>query len=181
MDRLAALVAVSPVVGGTHSILADVEVLRVVYVLVRAGLDAVDDLLRLGPSRGRRSATPLGLRARASGRVSTLSTYTWLQVDQDGTGDVARIVTLVVKDILPIAPFRGKVLQIAVPTDAVLLAELLPKLAANCKEKQHTSASSRIVVGIPRSTRPLPSVERGGECRVGVSTYCCCRTARPGL
>lgn len=41
---LAALVAVSPVVGGTHTIFADVEVLGIVNIPVRPRLDAVDYL-----------------------------------------------------------------------------------------------------------------------------------------
>lgn len=44
IDLLAALVAVSPVVGRAHAILANVKVFGVVDVLVRARLDAVDDL-----------------------------------------------------------------------------------------------------------------------------------------
>lgn len=43
MDGLAGLVAVTPIVGSADAVLAHVEVLRVVDVLVRAGLDAVDD------------------------------------------------------------------------------------------------------------------------------------------
>lgn len=43
-ERLSALVPVTPVVGGAPAIFADVEILRVVDVLVRARLDAVDNL-----------------------------------------------------------------------------------------------------------------------------------------
>jgi len=51
------------------------------------------------------------------------------QVDQYGPGDVSRIVTLVVENVLPVATLSREVLEVAVLIDAVLLAELLPKLA----------------------------------------------------
>lgn len=54
-----------------------------------------------------------------------------LEIDQDGARDVARVIALVVKDVLAVAALGGKVLEIAVLVDAVLLAELLPELAAN--------------------------------------------------
>lgn len=44
IHRLAALVAVTPVVGCTHAILAHVKVLGVVDVPVRPRLDSVEDL-----------------------------------------------------------------------------------------------------------------------------------------
>lgn len=58
-------------------------------------------------------------------------TYSWLEIDQDGPRDVPRVVALVVEDIFAIAAFGRKVLEVSVSTDAVLLAELLPELAAD--------------------------------------------------
>lgn len=58
-------------------------------------------------------------------------TYPWLEVDQDGSRNVSRVVTLVVKDILAVTALGRKVLKVPVLTDAVLLAKLLPELAAD--------------------------------------------------
>ena len=51
-----------------------------------------------------------------------------LKVEQDGAGDVARVVGLVEEDIFAVAAFRRKVLEVTVLIDAVFLAELLPEL-----------------------------------------------------
>lgn len=58
-------------------------------------------------------------------------TYSWLEVNQDGAWDVPRVVALVIKDIFAIAAFSCKVLEVAVLTDPVFLAKLLPELTAN--------------------------------------------------
>ena len=44
VDRLSCLVPISPVVTSSHAVLADIEVLGVVYVFVWACLNPVDDL-----------------------------------------------------------------------------------------------------------------------------------------
>jgi hypothetical protein len=59
------------------------------------------------------------------------ATYSWFEVDQDGSWDVACVVALVVEDIFAVAAFCGKVLEVPVLTDAVLLAKLLPELTAD--------------------------------------------------
>lgn len=61
-------------------------------------------------------------------------THPRFQVDQDGPRNVSRVVALVVKHVLAVAALGGKVLEVAVLADAMFLAELLPKLAANWKE-----------------------------------------------
>lgn len=55
----------------------------------------------------------------------------WLQVYQDGSGNVSSVVTLVVEDIFPVPTLRREILEITILVDAVFLTELLPKLAAN--------------------------------------------------
>jgi hypothetical protein len=99
VHRLSGLVPISPVVRRAHPVRADVEVLRVVDVLVGPRLDAVDD-------------------AR-------------LEVDQDRAGYVPRVVALVVEDVLAVAALGREVFEVAVLVYAVLLAELLPELAAD--------------------------------------------------
>lgn len=54
-----------------------------------------------------------------------------LEIEKDGTWDVAGIVGLVEEDILAVAAFRRKVFEIAVLVDAVLLTQLLPELLAD--------------------------------------------------
>lgn len=54
-----------------------------------------------------------------------------LEVYQDSSRNVSRIVTLVVEDVLAVTAFCCKVLQVAILIDAVFLTQLLPKLAAN--------------------------------------------------
>ena len=90
MDGLACLVPITPVVAGSYAAFTNIEVLRVVNVLVLAALDAVDD--------------------------------TRLEIDQDCSWDISSVVTLVEEDILPVASFSGKVLEIAILVNAVLLA-----------------------------------------------------------
>lgn len=58
-------------------------------------------------------------------------TYSWLQIDQYCTGNISCVVRLVEKNVLPISTFRGKVLQVSILTDSMLLTKLLPKLAPN--------------------------------------------------
>jgi hypothetical protein len=99
VHALARLVPVTPVVGRADAVRADVEVLRVVDVLVWAGLNAVDDA--------------------------------GFEIDQDRSGDIPRVVALVVEDILAVAALGCEVLEVAILVYAVLLAELLPELAAD--------------------------------------------------
>jgi hypothetical protein len=101
VDQLSVLIAISPVISCSSACLADEEILGIVYVLIRPGLDAVQD------SR--------------------------LEVDEDGSGDVTRIVTLVVEDIFAVAALRGKIFEVTILVDPMLLAKLLPELASNCR------------------------------------------------
>lgn len=57
--------------------------------------------------------------------------HAWLEVDQDGPWNVPRVVALVVEDVFPVAALGSKLLEVAILADAVLLAQLLPELAAN--------------------------------------------------
>lgn len=57
--------------------------------------------------------------------------YSRFQIYQDGSGYVSGIVALVKEDIFPIAAFGREVFQVSVLANSVLLAELLPELAAN--------------------------------------------------
>jgi len=65
--------------------------------------------------------------AHASGQLG----YPRLEIDEDSPRNVARIVTLVVENILAVTAFCRKVLKVSVLTNPVLLAKLLPKLTAN--------------------------------------------------
>lgn len=58
-------------------------------------------------------------------------THSRLEIDQDGPGNVACVVALVVEDIFAIAAFGRKVFQVPILADSVLLAELLPELTAD--------------------------------------------------
>ncbi len=91
------------------------------------------------------------------------ATHARLQIDQDGPGDVSRVVALVVEDILAVAAFCREVFEVPVLADAVLLAQLLPELAAD------------FWLSVPQ-----PSTPPGGSTRALV-TDCCCRIGRPGL
>lgn len=115
-DLFARLVAITPVVGGAGTVLADVKVLGVVYILVRTGLDAVNDA--------------------------------GFEVDQNRSWYVSGIVALVVKDILAIAAFGRKVLEVPILVDPVLLAQLLPELAPNLVCVSLCSTSSYRGMGI---------------------------------
>lgn len=53
---------------------------------------------------------------------------------------------LVEKDVLAVAPLGRKVLEVAILVDTVLLAELLPELAADC-------ASVSVFWSVPRGTQ----------------------------
>jgi len=77
----------------------DKEVLRVVDVLVRTSLNAVDD--------------------------------SWLEIYENGPGDVAGVVRLVEEDIFTVSSFGRKILEITVTTDTVLLAKLLPEFCTS--------------------------------------------------
>jgi hypothetical protein len=54
------------------------------------------------------------------------------EVEENGAGDVARVVGLVEEDILAVADLGCKGLEVAVAVDAVFEAELLPELRADC-------------------------------------------------
>ena len=69
-----------------------------------------------------------------------------LEVDQDGTRDIAGVVALVVEDILAVAALGRKVLQVPVLVDPMLLAELLPELTANCISVSALLVRARIEV-----------------------------------
>lgn len=58
-------------------------------------------------------------------------THSGLKIDQDGPGNVSSIVALVEEDVFAIATLSREVLQVSILADAMLLAELLPELAAN--------------------------------------------------
>jgi hypothetical protein len=45
-----------------------------------------------------------------------------LEVDEDGAGDVAGVVALVVEDVFAVTALGGKVLEVAILADAVFLA-----------------------------------------------------------
>lgn len=60
--------------------------------------------------------------------------YSWLEVDEYGPGDVVVIIGLVEEDILAVLDavvIGGELLKDPAGADAVLPAELLPKLRAN--------------------------------------------------
>ena len=64
-------------------------------------------------------------------RISFHRTYPRFQINQDGSGDVSRVVALVVKYILAVAALGRKVFEVSVLADAVFLTELLPELASD--------------------------------------------------
>ena len=55
-----------------------------------------------------------------------------LQIEEDGTRDVSRVVGLVEEDIFAIASLSREVFEVAVLVDAVFQAELTPELRADC-------------------------------------------------
>jgi len=119
VNRLSRLVAITPVISGAVAILAYKEVFRVVDILVRAGLDVVDDLA--AESVLLFAVWPPGPKA----------TYAGLEVNEDGPRNVAGIVALIVKDVFPVAAFGSEVFQVSVLANAMLLTQLLPELAPN--------------------------------------------------
>jgi len=58
-------------------------------------------------------------------------THARLQINENGPGDVTRVIALVVKDILAVAALGCEVFQIPVLTDPMFLTQLLPELAPN--------------------------------------------------
>lgn len=87
--------------------------------------------------------------------VAADHTHPGLEIDQDGSRNVPCVVALVVEDVLAVAALGRKVLKRAVLADSVLLAELLPELAANCK---------RIMVSIStkqKASQPRPPRKQG--------------------
>lgn len=65
--------------------------------------------------------------ARGMYRVSS----DW-EMGQHGSMAAGRGACLVEEDILPVAAFCRKVLEVAILVDAVFLAQLLPELASHC-------------------------------------------------
>jgi hypothetical protein len=59
------------------------------------------------------------------------STYPRLKINQNCSWNISCIITLVVEDVFAVAALGRKVFEVAISPDAVLLAELLPKLASN--------------------------------------------------
>ena len=88
-----------------------------------------------------------------------------LKVNQDGPRYITGVVALVVEYILAVAALGREVLQIPVLVDPVLLAELLPELAANC-------------VVLCQTGRGKFATKDTWDMRLG--THCCCRTGQPG-
>lgn len=64
-------------------------------------------------------------------RISFHRTYSRFQINQDGSGDVSRVVALVVEDIFAVAALGRKIFEVSVLADAVFLTELLPELASD--------------------------------------------------
>lgn len=54
-----------------------------------------------------------------------------LEVEEDGAGDVARVVGLVEENVFAVTAFGRKVFEVTVLRYAVLETELLPELAAD--------------------------------------------------
>lgn len=59
---------------------------------------------------------------------------TRFEIEQDGAGDIPRVVGLVEEDIFAVVDLSGEGLEIAITVDAVFEAELLPKLRADCTD-----------------------------------------------
>lgn len=57
--------------------------------------------------------------------------HTRFEIDQDCSWYISGVVTLVEEDVFSVAAFSRKVLEVAIFSNAVLLTELLPELAAN--------------------------------------------------
>lgn len=70
-------------------------------------------------------------------RGTRYQTYSRLQVYQNRSWDVPRVVALVVKHVFPIAALCREIFEVAVLVDPVLLAQLLPELAADCVSSVH--------------------------------------------
>ena len=61
--------------------------------------------------------------------------HSGLQVDEQGSRNVMLVVRLVEEHILAVVALRRVLLQDALSADAVLRAQLLPKLVANCSSR----------------------------------------------
>lgn len=118
MHKFSVLVSVTPIVSCPDAIIADVEVLGVVDVPVWPCLYAVDDLHDLS--------------YETNSNFGGSATHPRFEVDQDGSRNIARIVALVVEDVLAVAAFCCEVLKITILADPMFLAQLLPKLATDC-------------------------------------------------
>lgn len=95
------------------------------------------------------------------------------EIDQDGPGNVSRIVALVKEDIFTVAAFGRKVLDGSVLADAMLQTKLLPELASDLRMLEETARPAAGCRGARLGEGRLPR-------RVESGTHCCCRTARPG-
>lgn len=147
-DGLTGLVAITPVVGGAHAIFTDVEVFGVVDVFVGAVLDAVYHLWKnekdvLACVVAACEKHNKVLRIQASIRFWGAGTHSRLQVYENRSWNISRIVALVVKHVLAIASLGGKVFEIAILANAMLQAELLPELASNCGTRLSAQKSIR--------------------------------------
>ena len=96
---------------------------------------------------------PVGGRWRwcCKGKLCSLS-HPRLQVKQQSPRDVVVVVGLVEEDVLAVAPIRSKVLEDTVLANAVLGAQLLPELRADCT-RGHTAGQK----GAPKAESVFPA------------------------
>jgi hypothetical protein len=109
LKLLALCVATGPAITRAASLLGNEDVLGIIEIGVLAGLDGIDDL-------------------------SSEKGYSWLQVDQDGAGNVVVVVCLVEEHVLPVLNpliIRSVFLENAARTDPMLPAQLLPELGTD--------------------------------------------------
>jgi hypothetical protein len=119
IHRLTTLVTITPVVGRAYTIFTHIEVLGVVNVLVGPCLDTVDNLQKL-------------LSTRSPRQYRIVRTHPRFQIDQNSSGNISRVVALVIKDIFAVTTLGREVLEVSILADTMFLAELLPELASNC-------------------------------------------------
>ena len=125
-----------PVVASASAVRRHEEVLRVVEVPRVARLNTIDHL----HSTYERCVS--GNRSGGGTRCKRCSlSHPRLQIKQQSPRDVVVVVGLVEEDVLAVAPIRGKVLQDPILADAVLGAQLLPKLRADCGQRRGSKES----------------------------------------
>lgn len=127
-NLLTCSVALCPVVTGTASCLAAVDVFWIVQVLVWTREDIVDNLdAHQGTivSQNDLSSQSCSERVRV--------TYSWLEIDQDSSWNVMLVVCLVEEDIFAVAALLlGSVLfQCTILCDSMLATEVLPKVRSD--------------------------------------------------